>query len=202
MESPRGINDPCLGAFAEILAQADCILLLGKRLDFTLAFGTAPAFDRRAARFCRSILKLPSSIAPGGRSRVASVASAVADVGAAIDTLTRCWRDNVDRSKADGWTKLARRSPIVPPRGIVRIPAIEGKLHPVEACRPLQSLLDSHPEFGPRLRRRRIRPMGAGVPARTASRDQWRRRIDRFRVAVRACRSPRPTRSASRRADG
>ena len=45
MESPRGINDPCLGAFAEILAEADCILLLGKRLDFTLAFGRAPAFD-------------------------------------------------------------------------------------------------------------------------------------------------------------
>ena len=36
MESPRGIADPSLGAFAEILAQADCVLLLDKRLDFTL----------------------------------------------------------------------------------------------------------------------------------------------------------------------
>src|ERR1019366_5299186 len=45
MESPRGIADPSLGAFAQILAQADCILLLGKRLDFTLKFGKPPAFD-------------------------------------------------------------------------------------------------------------------------------------------------------------
>jgi len=32
MESPRGIGDPSLGAFSEILNQADCILLLGKKL--------------------------------------------------------------------------------------------------------------------------------------------------------------------------
>ena len=30
MESPRGINDPRLGAFAEVLRQADLIVLLGK----------------------------------------------------------------------------------------------------------------------------------------------------------------------------
>ena len=42
MESPRGINDPCLGAFAEVLAQADLIVLLAKQLDFTLRFGRSP----------------------------------------------------------------------------------------------------------------------------------------------------------------
>jgi len=40
MESPRGIADPSLGAFGEMLAQADGVLLLGKRLDFTLRFGS------------------------------------------------------------------------------------------------------------------------------------------------------------------
>src|SRR5207253_6862007 len=43
MESPRGIGDPSLGAFSQMLAQADAILLLGKRLDFTLKFGRAPS---------------------------------------------------------------------------------------------------------------------------------------------------------------
>jgi acetolactate synthase-1/2/3 large subunit len=42
MESPRGINDPSLGAFAEVLSQADLIVLLGKPLDFTLRFGAVP----------------------------------------------------------------------------------------------------------------------------------------------------------------
>ena len=41
MESPRGINDPALGAFAEVLASADLILLMGKKLDFTLQLGEA-----------------------------------------------------------------------------------------------------------------------------------------------------------------
>lgn len=50
MESPRGLGDPSLGAFAQALAEADCIVLLGKALDFTLRFGRAPAIPA-AARF-------------------------------------------------------------------------------------------------------------------------------------------------------
>jgi acetolactate synthase I/II/III large subunit len=46
MESPRGIGDPGLGAFSEILSQADCILLLGKKLDFTLKFGQSPGISK------------------------------------------------------------------------------------------------------------------------------------------------------------
>jgi len=39
MESPRGVNDPSLGRLVDVLARADAVLLLGKRLDFTLRFG-------------------------------------------------------------------------------------------------------------------------------------------------------------------
>jgi acetolactate synthase-1/2/3 large subunit len=45
MESPRGVNDPSLGAFAKVLARADCVVLAGKRCDFTLGFGKALAAD-------------------------------------------------------------------------------------------------------------------------------------------------------------
>ena len=48
MESPRGLGDPSLGAFADRLAQADLVVLLGKQLDFTLRFGRAPAVDAEA----------------------------------------------------------------------------------------------------------------------------------------------------------
>jgi acetolactate synthase-1/2/3 large subunit len=41
MESPRGVNDPSLGRFAEVLGRADAVLLLGKKTDFTLRFGKA-----------------------------------------------------------------------------------------------------------------------------------------------------------------
>jgi acetolactate synthase-1/2/3 large subunit len=45
MESPRGVSDPSLGRFASMLAKADCVLLVGKSLDFTLKFGKAFASD-------------------------------------------------------------------------------------------------------------------------------------------------------------
>jgi acetolactate synthase I/II/III large subunit len=45
MESPRGLNDPCLGAFAEVAARADVVVLAGKPLDSTLNFGAAPGFQ-------------------------------------------------------------------------------------------------------------------------------------------------------------
>ena len=45
MESPRGVNDPCLGLLAEVLAAADVVALAGKRQDFTLRFGAAFAKD-------------------------------------------------------------------------------------------------------------------------------------------------------------
>jgi acetolactate synthase-1/2/3 large subunit len=43
MESPRGVNDPSLGRLAGVLKQADVVLLLAKRADFTLKFGKALA---------------------------------------------------------------------------------------------------------------------------------------------------------------
>ena len=45
MESPRGTADATLGAFPDLIARADLIVLLGKALDFTLKWASGPAFD-------------------------------------------------------------------------------------------------------------------------------------------------------------
>jgi len=45
MESPRGLKDPSLGALAQVLAEADLIVSLGKRIDFTIGFGAAEVCD-------------------------------------------------------------------------------------------------------------------------------------------------------------
>ena len=47
-DSPRGVNDPALGAFAEVLAEADVIVALGRPVDFTLGRGRAPAMSAQA----------------------------------------------------------------------------------------------------------------------------------------------------------
>jgi acetolactate synthase-1/2/3 large subunit len=141
MESPRGIADPSLGAFAEMLAQADCILLLGKRLDFTLKFGRAPAI-RADCEFLQVDPEPPeidrSTRAVGGRLSM----SAVADLFAAIDALilagkesSASWRDEVRAALAyrpASWDTAKSSAP--------------GRLHAVQALRPLQAVLDAHPE--------------------------------------------------------
>jgi acetolactate synthase-1/2/3 large subunit len=66
MQSPRGVNDPALGALAEVLAQADCVLLLGKKLDFSLRFGSAPTFGAGC-----EFLQIDADDAEMGRSRQA-----------------------------------------------------------------------------------------------------------------------------------
>ncbi len=48
MESPRGLKDPSLGALAEVIPQADLIVLAGKCLDFTLGFGGTGALGKNA----------------------------------------------------------------------------------------------------------------------------------------------------------
>ncbi len=43
MESPRGLRDPALGAFADSLREADFVVYLGKPADFTTNFGRGGA---------------------------------------------------------------------------------------------------------------------------------------------------------------
>lgn len=44
MESPRGANDPALGGVRTVFSQADLVVLIGRKRDFSLGFGRAPLF--------------------------------------------------------------------------------------------------------------------------------------------------------------
>ena len=142
MESPRGINDPSLGSFAEILAQADLIVLLGKPLDFTLRFGAAPF----VASACSFIVVDPD---PEQIERVAKhdgerlVRSDVADSLGAFRKLIDRATERSDRSRE--WLAEARSA-------IAYRPATwndassqsDGPMHPLEMCAALQSFFDRH----------------------------------------------------------
>lgn len=139
-ESPRGTGDPSLGAFAEVLAQADRVLLIGKKLDFTLKFGKPPAFrgdcdfmhvDAETGEIDRT------RRAVGERLR----AHAVADASSAIDGLTRRAHSAAASSwRADVHAAIAYR----PAAWDDARSQVTGRLHPVQALRPLQALLDAH----------------------------------------------------------
>ena len=48
MESPRGLRDPALGTFADVLAASDLVVLLGKAVDFSVGFVRPPALNPAA----------------------------------------------------------------------------------------------------------------------------------------------------------
>jgi acetolactate synthase-1/2/3 large subunit len=143
MESPRGVNDPCLGAFSEMLAAADLVVLVGKPVDFTLKLGAAIpkgaqviVIDPEAAMIERAQRAL-------GAQRV--VMSAVADAASALAALAMA--ASAAGAAAGGWCAEVRAAiafrPATWPTLVAGAP---GMLHPVEMCRAIQPLLDSHPD--------------------------------------------------------
>ncbi len=144
MESPRGIADPSLGAFAEMLPRADVVLLLGKRLDFTLKFARAPAFSM----VCE-FLQIDAEAAERERAHRAVgprlIVSMRADAYCAVDSLTRAAQR---RAPMGGSWRSEVRSAIDyrPPEWDTVSAGENGRLHPVQACRPLQALLDADPD--------------------------------------------------------
>jgi len=141
MSSPRGLNDPCLGAFAEKLQKADLIVLLGKPLDFTLKFGDAPSVDAN----CKFVVVDPDidlidRAATGKGARL--IHSAVADSHPAAATLTErgrdvgdtAWRDAVRAAithRPDAWQDTTGRH--------------EGTLHALDLCRGVKGLMERNP---------------------------------------------------------
>jgi acetolactate synthase-1/2/3 large subunit len=144
MESPRGIADPSLGAFASMLARADCILLLGKRLDFTLRFGKAPAIpadceflqvDAEAAEIERTRRAVGSRLKHEALATLADAAEALTHSALRQPPAKSAWRGEVRAALAfrpASWDGATSTAPYC--------------LHPVQALRPLQALLDEHPD--------------------------------------------------------
>lgn len=133
MESPRGLKDPALGDVAEVMAEADLIISLGKMLDFTTGFAKPPAMPAD----CRFIAIDPDKAqlkrakrAIGARLAAAGMADAVAAATALMATpqpaRRAAWRDKVTAAAN------ARAEP----------PAAATPMHPAYLCAAVQRLLD------------------------------------------------------------
>ncbi len=144
MDSPRGVNDPRLGAIAELLEQADLIVLLAKPLDFTLRFGASPAVDTQC-RFIhvdpdRAVLER-SEVNVGDRL----VARHVADPKAALDALLETSINRSPHSNA-AWQTRAQEHVTYRPSAWQALEMQDGCIHAAALCRVLQSILDAHPD--------------------------------------------------------
>nr|WP_315593869.1 thiamine pyrophosphate-binding protein [uncultured Cupriavidus sp.] len=139
MESPRGLRDPSLGALAEVVAESDLIVLLGKRLDFTTGFGRENVFGKTA----RVVVIDPDVDMMRRAERLLGdrlAARCVADVGAALAALESVARkpgvergDWIQRVTA---ARLERGSPV---------PASASGIHPRALCETVDAFLREVP---------------------------------------------------------
>jgi acetolactate synthase I/II/III large subunit len=137
MESPRGLNDPWLHMASTRLGEADAVLLLGKRLDYSVRFGEPPGF----AAGCRfvQIAADPAALAGGDRVGLsiaadpATVADRMAAAAGALD-----WRPQRE------WGEAIRRARRTEPTDWARHRASPARpIHPLRVCAALQPLLDA-----------------------------------------------------------
>ena len=132
MESPRGVNDPSLGAFSTVLSKADFVLLMGKRVDFTLKAGKAFAADCECMQVDTDRTEIErTKRAFGDRFKGATPA----DTFEALDALAAAkWP-----AAGSAWMEEVRGLLAWRPAGWDALPT-------VRALAPLQWLLDAHPE--------------------------------------------------------
>jgi acetolactate synthase-1/2/3 large subunit len=144
MESPRGLADASLGGFAQMLAQADCVLLLAKRLDYTLKFGQPPALaatcevlqiDADEDQLMRSHRAIGARLTVRARAEPFAAIETLVDRARGAQPRKSGWFDEVSAALAArpaGWDSATSGQP--------------GRLHPLEALRPLQAIIDRHPD--------------------------------------------------------
>ena len=142
MESPRGVADPSLGAFAEVLAEADLVVLMGKKLDFMLKFGGEPTFSADC-RFIQidaeesTVAQTGAVLGDAGRRLALRI---VADPATATRGLLA--HVGVTESRDNGWASEVRDAIAFRPRSWQDLgPNLSGAMHPVQVCREIQKLL-------------------------------------------------------------
>ena len=140
MESPRGVNDPALRRAATCLAGADVVLLLGKKLDFSLRFGQPPFFSERR-RFIQidadaSALRGDACVALRQRADPWETTRRLSAGASARSWNYGKWRSVVERSRSATPSEWDSRS-----RGTA------GPLHPLAVCEAVQPFMDSGAVF-------------------------------------------------------
>ena len=139
MESPRTTLDATWGALPDLLAQADLVLLLGKKLDFTLKFGAAlppsctvamispdaQTLERAASELGpRLALGCLAASLPAGEALVAGAARSGGDWLASARRLLH--------NRPAIWDSLGASTP--------------NKLHPIDVARALKPVIDANPD--------------------------------------------------------
>jgi acetolactate synthase-1/2/3 large subunit len=143
LESPRGINDPALGAFAEVLAQADRIVFLGRGPDYCVRFAEQPIVHPQ----CRFALvdAQHSMLERGQRVLGKRLRHALhADPALLAEALATALRAQPAQGR---WAEEVRAALAYQPEAWrdVRSDPARG-VHPLPLCAAVQAFIDARPD--------------------------------------------------------
>jgi len=134
MNSPRGLADPTLGAFAEVLGETDLVVLLGKPLDFTTRFGRPASGARFIALEPEAALLQRAQRLLGDRF----LFGAVCDAMSAVTALTATIRP---AAAQEGWAQRVRDAVAYRPAAWAAFAGKPGPIHPATLCHAINDAL-------------------------------------------------------------
>ena len=145
MESPRGVNDPWLHQATNCLSQADLVLLVGKKLDFSLRFGQPPFFSEG----CRFIqIDADASQLRTEKPVVRTIHAEPTDIMHQLITAVQTLEGSRRPSQYDSWRAevvAARRT--TPSEWKPIRASADQPIHPLRVCEALQPFLNDDAVF-------------------------------------------------------
>ena len=144
IESPRGMADATIGAFNDLVARADLIVLLAKALDFTTRWAKGKGFDPNVR-----VISIDPEAALVERAAKESdgrfMLGSIADVRSAAETLIE--RAAPRPRMGGGWLTEARVARDNRPAAWASVVAkTPGTLHPAEVFRVLRPYVERDPD--------------------------------------------------------
>ena len=145
MESPRGVNDPWLHQATNCLSKADLVLLVGKKLDFSLRFGQPPFFSEG----CRFIqIDADASQLRSEQPSVLAIHAEPTDIVRQLTAAAQALEALQGVRRHDSWraeVMAARRATPVEWEQIRS--SVAQPIHPLRVCEALQPFLDDGAVF-------------------------------------------------------
>ena len=145
MESPRGVNDPWLHQATNCLSKADLVLLVGKKLDFSLRFGQPPFF----LEGCRFIqIDADASQLRSEKPVLLTIHAEPTGIVRQLTTAAQAFEGLQEDGRYDSWraeVMAARKATPSEWEGLRG--SIDQPIHPLCVCESLQPFLDDGAVF-------------------------------------------------------
>ena len=145
MESPRGVNDPWLHQATNCLGKADLVLLVGKKLDFSLRLGQPPFFSEE----CRFIqIDADVSQLRPEKPVILTIHAEPTDIVRQLTIAAQALSPSQKEGPHDAWQSEVMAARNTPPAEWEQIRvSTEQPIHPLRVCAALQPFLNDGAVF-------------------------------------------------------